>query len=323
MERVAIIGPIDEIGKNTIKEGLQEFECIEVNTESEYEEKLKNVQYAILRTLKLKAESIALAPHLKYIQRWGAGFDSVDIVYAGEKNIPVGVLPGVNSTPVAEFTILLMLATLRHLLNINQNIRTGKQRDEGLLAKAYVLEGKIVGLMGMGNIGKKVASRVQSFGSKVIYYDAFRLKPETERKLNVEYVELKELMKKSDVLSIHVPLIDSTRHVINKEMLNLMKPNAIIINTSRGGIIEENDLCEALRSNKILGAGLDVFEQEPASQDNPLVCLDNVVASAHCAGNSIDNSVTMGRLCVENVKKIAQGEKITEPTLVNSKYLKF
>ena len=133
---------------------------------------------------------------------------------------------------------------------------------------------------------------------------------------------MQELVARADIVSIHVPLLETTKHMIDKNMLKMMKKNAVIINTARGGIINEADLYDSLKNGDILGAGLDVFEKEPVSKDYPLVMLPNVVASSHCAGNSIDNSVTMGKLCAGNIMKIARGEKIVKPTLVNKEFLK-
>lgn len=321
MEKVAIIGPIDYVGKETIRKNLNGFDFVEIATEAEYNEKLKDVDYVVLRTLTLREAALKNARKLKYIQRWGAGYDSVDIKVAGEQGIPVGVLPGVNSTPVAEYAVLLTLATMRHLTITDANVRSGKGRDEKLLSQAYIIQGKTVGILGMGKIGQKVTKLLQAFGANVIYYDAFRLSAEKEKELNIKYVEIEEIASVSDIISIHVPLLDSTRHIINKKFLQAMKPNAVIINTSRGGIIDENDLFDALKDHKILGAGIDVFEKEPITKDNVLLTLDNIIASAHCAGNTIDNSVMMGKYCAENILKVSKGEKLHKPTLVNEEYL--
>ena len=321
MEKVAIIGPIDIVGKNTIKENLSGFECIEITTEDDYAEKLQDVDYAILRTLTLREKALKNTPKLKYIQRWGSGYDSVDIKFAGEHGIPVGVLPGVNSTPVAEYAILLTLATMRHLINVDSDVRAGKGRNDKLLSHSYIVNGKTIGVIGMGKIGQKVAKLFQAFGAKTIYYDAFRQPAEKEKELNITYVDIEKLASQADIISIHVPLLDSTRHMIGKKFLQGMKQNAVIINTSRGGIIDESALYEILKSHKILGAGIDVFEKEPPTKANPLLSLDNIVVSAHCAGNSIDNSVLMGKYCAENILKISKGGLLTKPTLVNEEYL--
>lgn len=322
VKKVAIIGPVDKVGKKVIRETLGDcFNVIDISNESEYDTKLADVDYAVLRTLTLRENAIKKAFKLKFIQRWGAGYDTVDIKCAGKRQIPVGVLAGVNATPVAEYAVLLMLAVMRHIIKIHQNVISGKGRDETLLASAYIMKGKKVGLVGMGSIGKEVAQKVQAFGAEVIYYDVLQLSEEIEKKLNVTYMPLDELVAKTDIISIHVPLLDSTKHLFDKKLLSKMKKHAVLINTSRGGIIDENALYDALKSHNILGAGIDVFEHEPIKENNPLVTLDNIVMSAHCAGNTIDNSVIMGRYCAENILKIDKGEKLTRPDLVNEQYL--
>lgn len=321
-EKAAIIGPIDDIGKKTIHEGLDcDFDVIEIASKEEYQ-KLADCSYAILRTLKLNGEDIQKAPKLKLIQRWGVGYDSVDIQTAAANGIQVAVTAGINAVPVAEYTILLMLSVYRNLLQIDRNVRIGKWKDDGLIARSYLIQEKTVGLIGMGSIGREVAKRVQAFGADVVYYDAIRLSEEREQQLHVRYLPMQELFRQADIISVHVPLLESTRNLINKERLCLMKKTAIVINTSRGGIINEADLYWALSSGTILGAGLDVFAQEPVEKDNPLLTLQQVTVSAHCAGNTIDNSVQMARRCVENIRRVSGGGRISEPDLVNGQLLR-
>lgn len=322
MNKVAIIGPIDELGQRTISAGLgKEFEVITITSEAEYFEKLRDVDYVVLRTLTLNRQSIDMGTRLKLIQRWGVGHDSVDVVWAGRKGIPVAVLPGINSGPVAEYTVLLMLSAMRNLVSVHNNIAQGLFRDDSLTQRSYIISGKTVGLVGLGSIGKRVAHILQSFGAQIIYYDKYRLSAEQEEQLGITYAELDKLAAASDILSLHIPLTDDTYHLINRAFIAAMKPTAVLVNTARGEIIEEQALFEALRDGKLLAAGLDVFTQEPLAQGHQLTTLSNVVLSAHCAGNTIDNSALMGEFCVANILAIHQGLKLKKPVLVNEEYL--
>ena len=320
-ETVAIVGPIDDTGRKSIKENLpDQFLVKEIQSEEEYS-LLNDVNYVILRTLKMNGDTIKSLPNLKLIQRWGVGFDSVDIKAAGENAVQVAVTSGINSTPVAEYAVLLMLSVYRNIIATHHNVVTGNWRDSTLIDRSYVINGKTVGLIGLGSIGKQVTTRIQSFGAEVCYYDAFRLTTEEEKSLGITYLPFDELIKKADIISLHVPLTDKTKNLINSDVFSKMKPTSIIINTARGGIINEQDLYEALSKKQILGAGIDVFENEPVSLDNPLLKLDNVVLSAHSAGNTVDNSINMGKRCVQNILHVSNNEPLMKADLVNEQYL--
>jgi lactate dehydrogenase-like 2-hydroxyacid dehydrogenase len=226
-----------------------------------------------------------------------------------------------NSAAVSEMAVLLMLAVYRSLISLHNNVIGGKWQENVVASSAYTIDEKTVGLIGFGNIGKKVARKVQAFGANVQYYDAFRLPLEEEEKLGVKYVELEELLKTSDIISLHVPLLDSTKHLICKETLALMKPTAIIVNTARGALINEADLCEALKNGRILGAGLDCLENEAAMKENPLFQLTNVVFSPHMGGSTIDISVKMAKRCIENIVKASKAESLPKTDVVNAEYL--
>ena len=177
--------------------------------------------------------------------------------------------------------------------------------------------------MGIGNIARKVAAIVRGgFDCQVLYYDVFRLTPEQEQELGVSYASLDELMAQSDIVSIHVPLLDSTAGMINRHNLSLMKPTACIINTSRGGVIQENDLIEALQNNKILGAGLDTFAVEPLPADSPLLAMEQVVTTPHCGGNTVDNDINMAAICMANIAQYDSTADNTMRAIVNHEFLK-
>lgn len=322
METVAIIGPVDTAGKAVLHKRLSsQFQVIEIDSEEEYH-KLDAVNYTVLRTLHMSATDMAKAPKLKLIQRWGAGYDTVDIQAAGARNIQVSVASGLNAVSVSEYAVMLMLAVYRHIVEVHNNILSGGWRDKAIAERSYSIAGKTVGLIGLGNIGKRVARLVQSFGAKAVYYDVKRLPLEQEKSWGIDYLPLELLLQHADIVSLHVPLTKETHHMINKNNLVLMKPTAILINTARGGTVDENDLADAIREGKLLGAGMDVLEQEPPAADHPLINLKGVVLSSHNAGTTADNSINMANRCADNIFKVSEGKLLTEPDLVNKAYLK-
>lgn len=283
---------------------------------------LANADYMINRGGVVDAKVMDAAPHIKWIQKWGVGYDKIDVKAAGERGIPVGICVGGNSMPVAELAVTLMLDVLRNVVALNEKMKAGAWAREQYSARSYLLHGKTVGLIGIGNIARKVATIVRNgFEAQVLYYDVFRLSAEQEKALGVTYVDLDILMAQSDIISIHVPLLESTEGMINKEKFGLMKPTACIINTSRGGIINENDLVEALREGRILGAGLDTFAQEPLSKNAELLTLDCVTATPHCGGNTVDNDVNMAAICMDCIARYDTSGNREMREIVNREFL--
>lgn len=320
MERIAIIGELDLVGKKTLQEHLgNNFELIEISIDEH--EKLAKADYIILRS-KMDRVDISHASKAKLIQRWGVGYDFVDIKAAGEKGIQVGITTGANSSPVAEYTVLMMLAVYRQLVNSHNATVSGRWKQETSLELNYMLKGKNIGIIGFGNIGRKVAKILKGFGSNIYYYDVCPLLTGEEIALDVEYRSFEDIITCSDIISIHTPLTKSTKHLISKNEIEKMRSTAILVNTSRGGLINEIDLYEALKNNVIMGAGLDVFESEPPMRDNPLFKLKNIVVSSHIAGNTLDNSETMAKKCIENILKVSKGEILSPPDLVNLEFMK-
>jgi len=322
LETIALIGPYDPQIKVLIHQSIPPgFEISEIASESEYN-RLQDANYIILRTLTLKQQMINSIPNLKLIQRWGVGYDTVDIEAAGRRNVPVAITSGMNAAPVSEMALLLMLAVYRNLPRLYNNVLAGKWREGINVGTLYTIEGKTVGLVGLGSIGKQVASKVRAFGAEVQYYDVYRLSPQEEDRLGVKYVGFEELLKTSDIISLHVPLGEKTRHLIRKETIGLMKSTAVVINTARGEIINQDDLVEALAGKRILGAGLDVVEHEPAAKDSALLSLENVVLTPHLGGSTIDISVNMVKRCIENIVTVSKGEALAATDVVNTQYLK-
>ncbi|MBR1710316.1 MAG: 2-hydroxyacid dehydrogenase [Clostridia bacterium] len=265
---------------------------------------------------------IDLTPRMRFWQVWGSGFEYCDIEAWGRRGIPIANCPGVNAGIVAELTIMLMLAGYRNLLQINRDLRNGHFPRSEYFGKSFMLRGKTVGILGLGRIGRRVAGLVSAFGAKVIYYDILRQREQEER-FDYRFVSFDELLKTSDVLSIHCPLDDSTRGMIDETAFAKMKPTAMFVNAARGAIVKEAALIDALNSGKIATACLDVYEHEPLPPGHPLLSMDNVVASAHAAGNTRDNTENMARYVMENIDAFFAGRQLNSPEdIVNTAFLK-
>jgi phosphoglycerate dehydrogenase-like enzyme len=249
------------------------------------------------------------APKLKLYQLLSAGYDDVDIEAARRAKVPVCNNGGANAISVSEHAIMLMLGVSRRVIWQHGNVSGGRWRGNGPAPIMYEVFDKTLGIVGLGTIGKKVARIARALGMRVQYYDIARLPEHEEDALGVRFRLLRELLRTSDYVTMHVPLNDSTRHMIGAVELALMKPEAIIVNTSRGPVIDEKALTKALAGNKLFGAGLDVFDQEPPPPDNPLFKLNNVLLTSHFAGPTWDNHVARFRNAFDNVQRVARGEK--------------
>lgn len=249
------------------------------------------------------------APKLKMIQRTGVGTEMLDTEEIKRRNIPVYVNAGVNARSVAEHTLTLILACLKRLPQINQQMRQGiwKKQQTGVLT--HELYGKTVGLVGMGHIGQLVASMLQPFGVKLLYSDIFRQKAETEAALNLTYCEKFEaLLPQCDILSFHCPLTKENTDMLNKHTLSMMKKGAIVINTARGKLINLDDMFDALRSGYIGAAGIDTHYEEPVKEGYKLAELDNVILTPHIGGLSYEAFEVMMTGAMENIKAFEKGK---------------
>lgn len=322
MKTVAIVGTFSSVSIEMLEEKLSvNYQCIHLTNLSDYK-KLSNANYVILRGPKMNADVLdKLTGNLKLIQRWGTGYDGIDIKRAGELGILVGITSGINANAVSELTIALILTLYRHIIPLHNKLISGIWDRQLYADKTYEIKGKIVGLVGLGNIGRLVAQKLQVFGAKVIYYDIYRLPLGKEQELNIDFASLIDLFSSSDIVSLHIPSTEDTIGMVNKEMFSIMKPNAVLINTSRGNIVNEKDLYIALRNHQILGAGLDTFSEEPLSSDSPLLSLDNIVVLPHVGGNTFDMNNAMVERVVENIFHIENKEQLHSGDLVNGKYL--
>lgn len=255
-------------------------------------------------------EFYGAAPQLKLVQTLSAGYNTYDLEAARVAGVPICNNGGANATAVAEHAIMLMLAVARKLISLHEGVASGRWRGNDFFStRFYELEDKVLGIVGLGNIGKKVARRAKAFDMRILYYDTRRLSVDEEDALGVRFALFTELLKTSDVVSLHVPLDRSTHGMIDERALSLMKPTAILVNTCRGPVIDEPALYKALRDEKILGAGLDVFVEEPPQPDHELFGLKNAVFSPHSAGPTWDNHWKRWRNAFDNIERVARGQK--------------
>ncbi len=264
----------------------------------------------------IPAVLIDATPSLRLIHKWGIGVDKIDLAAARAKGVPVAITAGANAVPVAEFTLLLMLAVLRRLVHREAQLRAGewwRARAE-TRAQAQLLAGKVVGLIGMGAIGRQVTKRLRAFDAEVRYFDVRRLTAEDERAKGVRFVEIDPLLAEADIVSLHVPLIESTTHLLSRKRIATLKPGAIVINTARGPVVDEEALAEALEEGRLAGAGIDVFGAEPIPSGHPLARITSpgLVLTPHLAGSTYDNVACVARHVFRNIGRVLRGEPLPE-----------
>ncbi len=249
------------------------------------------------------------APKLKLVQLLSAGYDRCDIEAARRASVPIANNGGANAVAVAEHALLLMLAVCRRLTWQHENVAAGRWRGNDWQDNhIYELQGRSLGIIGLGTIGKIVARLGRAFGMNVIYYDVARLNEDAEDAIGARFRLMDEVLREADIVSLHVPLLPTTRHMISTPQLKSMKPTAILINTCRGPVVDEVALHTALSDGTIFAAGLDVFEQEPPQPDNPLFSLDNVTLTAHLAGPTWENRFKRFRNAFDNVQRVERGD---------------
>jgi len=262
-----------------------------------------------------KAVLDAVGPRLKIVANWGVGYNHIDADYAAQKGIMVTNTPDVLTDTTADLAWAILMAVARRVVEADAYVRSGQ--FEGFKPFSMLggdVWGKTIGIIGCGRIGQAVARRAQGFGMTVLYCDARPLDKETERALGVRYMEIDELLKESDFVTLHVPLIEETHHLIDARRLSLMNPSAFLVNASRGPVVDEQALLEALRAKQVAGAALDVFENEPALTPG-LADLPNVVLTPHIGSGSWETRTAMADVAVKNI--IAALEGRTPPNLVN------
>jgi len=260
-------------------------------------------------------ETVLSTPGLKVVSNVAVGYDNIDVAAATAHKVMVTNTPGVLDDTTADFAFTLLMATARRVVEADYFIRQGQFRGWAIdMMLGTDIYGATLGIVGIGRIGRGVAHRAKGFNMRVLYYDPNPLTPEAERQLGAERVDLARLLVESDFVSVHVPLTDQTHHLLSTQQFGQMKRSAILINTSRGPVIDEAALVDALNAKKIAGAGLDVYEREPAVHPG-LIPLPNVILTPHIASASVRTRSEMSAMAARNMATAVRGGR--PPNLLN------
>ena len=266
-----------------------------------------------LLTERVDRHLLDAAPRLKVVANMAVGYDNIDVAECTRRGIVVTNTPGVLTETTADLAFALILAAARRVTEAERYLRQGQWKTwSPMLLTGVDVHGATLGIVGLGRIGEAVARRARGFSMRVLYANR-SARPDVEAALGIERRGLDELLKSSDFVSIHVPLNDSTRHLIGERELNLMKPMAVLVNTSRGPVVNERDLYRALKDRRIFAAGLDVFDTEPIRSDNPLLELDNVVLLPHIGSASIATRTQMAVMAARNLTQVLAGQTPQNP----------
>ena len=258
----------------------------------------------------------AAGPQLKVVSNYAVGFDNIDIPEATRRKVPVGNTPGVLTDTTADLAFALLMAAGRRVAEGDRYVRQGRWKTWGpMLLLGHDVHGSTLGIVGFGRIGQALARRASGFGMQILYHDVNRLPPEVEEPLSATFVPLDELLARSDFVSLHVNLTPDTEHLMNAERLRQMKPTGVLVNTSRGPVVDHDALFEGLRDGVIFAAGLDVTEPEPLPPSHPLLTLDSCLVVPHIASASRATRGKMAEMAAANLLAGVRGERL--PTPVN------
>jgi glyoxylate reductase len=280
-------------------------------------EKMKDVDGLLpLLTERIDGELMDAGERLKVVSNYAVGFNNIDTEAATERGIYVTNTPGILTDTTADAAFSLLMAIARRIPEADRHIRA-KGWIHAWGPRMYIgsdIHGKTLGILGMGRIGSAITKRAKGFDMNVVYHDVYR-REDLEEEMGITYMSKDEVIRSADFLSLHVPLTPETHHMISVEELVSMKNTAFLINTSRGPVVDEKALADALKDGVIAGAGLDVFETEPVSHDSPLLELDNIVLTPHLASGSIETRTKMATTAATNLVSVLQGR--VPPNLVN------
>ena len=300
-KKILVIQNIHQEGINLLKgNSSYEFEIFDEINE-DLKQKIVDCDAISIRTAKLPSEIISSAKKLQVISRHGVGYDNIDLKSTKEIGATLTITATANAVAVAEHVMFMLLNISKRKDMYDQSVKLGKFNDRNKLPKTIELWGKNILIAGFGRIGQALIKRCLGFEMNVYVYDPYindeKIKSLGGKKVN----DLKEAVKEMDAISLHMPLNDETKNIVNYDLLRSMKTNCIVVNAARGGIINEVDLDKALRENLIFGAGLDVFETEPPKSDNPLLKNDKVFLSPHTAAFTEECMIRMGKETIQNI----------------------
>ena len=302
MKKILIIQDINEKGKELLKNHPDyEFEVIEDVNDPSLKDKIIDCVGASLRTAKLSGEIINLGKKLKIISRHGVGYDNIDLETCKKNNIAIAITATANAVAVAEHVMFMLLSISKRKNMYDDSVKTGNFSDRNKLPKTQEIWGKNILIAGFGRIGQCLIKRCLGFEMNVFVYDPFISSEKIESLGGKKVQDLKDAVRTMDAISFHIPLNNETKNMINLDLLKTMKKNCIVINAARGGIINENDLDQALNEDLIFGAGLDVFEVEPPKKSNPLLKNDKVFLSPHTAAFTEECMVRMAKETIQNI----------------------
>jgi phosphoglycerate dehydrogenase-like enzyme len=285
--------------------------------ESTEEEKLKMVRDATIlfgdyrQRNRIDRNIIEEAKNLKLIQQPTVGYEAIDVEAASENGVPVANTAGFNSVGVAEHALMMALALLKKLPRLQRETCNCNWLQVQCVSEGSVweLEGRTLGILGFGLIGRELAKRARGFGPRILYNKRSRLTEAEEKELGVEYSSFEDILSRSDILSVHVPLSEETRGLIGRDEIARMKKGAILLNLARGEVVDAWALADAVKEGRLSGAGVDVFDPEPISPGNPLIGLENVILTPHIAGATAESKLKSLRICFENFARVMRGER--------------
>jgi D-3-phosphoglycerate dehydrogenase len=309
MKKILVIQPIHEAGIELLKSNANyEFEVVE-NVDPEFlKSKIKDCDGASIRTAKLTGDVIEAANNLKIISRHGVGYDNIDLEASKKNNLTLAITATANAVAVAEHVMFMLLNISKRKTMYDDTVKEGKFNDRNKLPKTVELWGKNILIAGFGRIGQSLIKRCLGFEMKVFVYDPFVSKDVIENLGGIKVESMEDACKEVDAISLHIPLNDKTKNIINYDLLKTMKKNCILINAARGGIVNEIDLDKALKEDLIFGAGLDVFEIEPPESNNPLLKNDKVFLSPHTAAFTEECMTRMGKETIQNIIDFFDGK---------------
>jgi phosphoglycerate dehydrogenase-like enzyme len=289
-----------------------EIVTLDSNDEAEREAKIGDCEVVIQASMSFPKALVDAASRLKLVLHEGVGYqDTLDVPALRARGIRIALTPEGTVVAVAEHTVMMMIGAFKHVIWADSETRKGHFPRAELRARCRLISEATVGYVGMGRIAQAVAERLKPFGARGIYFDtATPLAPDREEELGVRRVGFDELLRSADIVSIHLPLTPQTRGMIGAEAIGRMRPDAVLIATSRGGIVDEKALYAAMRDGHLLGAGIDVFEEEPLPAGNPLASLPNVILSPHLAGSTRDALAMKMKAIFENYRRFYAGEPL-------------
>lgn len=273
---------------------------------------IANADYAISGQVAVDARILRAGKRLKLLHKWGVGIDNLDLETARSLGIRVARTTGSNALPVAEFALGLILATLRNIPQGHRALSEGRWEQSSAGGTPFLLSGKTVGMIGFGAIARRLAGLLRGFGCESLYHKPHPLSPEEERMHGARFASLADLLARSDIVSLHCPLDDRTRHMVDRAFLAAMKKNAVLINVARGEVVVEEALIEALAEGRLAGAAMDVFEIEPLAANSPLIGIDRLIITPHIAAMAADGFEPTVRRMFGNILAFSQGEAIRE-----------